>query len=65
MQNLEAFFKNFAIFCKFFYSVFYLICFFTKKARKLKVFESNPAKTGLTKPWLAADEVNRSPVVRE
>ena len=43
-------------------SVFYLI-FFTYKARKLKVSESNQAKTGLTNPSLAADEVNRLQVV--
>ena len=36
---------------------------FTKKARKLKVAESNQAKASLTKPWLATDEANRSPVV--
>ena len=41
---------------------FYL---FTNKARKLKGAESNQAKASLTKPWLAADEANRSPVVWE
>ena len=36
---------------------------FTNKARKLKVAESNQAEASPTKPWLAADEANRSPVV--
>ena len=30
---------------------------------KLKVAESNQAKASITKPWLATDEGNRSPVV--
>ena len=30
-----------------------------------KVAESNQAKDRLTKPWLATDKANRSPVVRE
>ena len=36
---------------------------FTNKARKLQVAQSNQAKASLIKPWLAADEANRSPVV--
>ena len=36
---------------------------FTNKARKLKDAESNLAIVSLTKPWLATDEANRSPVV--
>ena len=44
------------------YQFFYL---FTNKARKLKFAESNEAKASLTKPWLASDEANRSPVVWE
>ena len=39
--------------------------FFTNKARKLKVAESDQAKASLTEPWLVTDEANRSPVVWE
>ena len=56
-------FKNFSIFCKFLkYQLFDLI---TNKARKLKVTESNQSRASLTKPWLATNKANRSPVVWE
>ena len=42
-------------------SLFFVL--FTNKARKLKVEESDQAKVSITKPWLATDEANRSPVV--
>ena len=54
--------QNFAIFFKI--SIF-LFDLFTNKARKLKFSESIQAKARLTKPWLATDEANRSPVVWE
>ena len=44
-------------------SFFFLFDLFTNKARKLNVAQSNQAKANLTKPWLATDEANRSPVV--
>ena len=54
-----SFLLNFAIFCKFSkYQFIYL-----QKRLENKVAESNQAKASLTKPWLATDEANRSPVV--
>ena len=41
----------------------FLFDLFTNKAIKLKVAESNQAKASLSKPWLATDEANHSPVV--
>ena len=38
----------------------YLFDLFTKKARKLKIAESNQAKDSLNKPWLATDEGNNT-----
>ena len=40
----------------------FLLDLFTNKAWKLKVAESSHAKASLTKPCLATDEANRSPV---
>ena len=37
----------------------FLFGLFTNKARK-QVAESNQSKAGLTKPWLATDEADRS-----
>ena len=51
--------QNFANFLKY----QFLFGLYTYKARKLIVVESNQAKARLTKPWLATDEANRSPVV--
>ena len=42
-------------------SVFSLIYLLTRLENKVAV--SNQAKASLTKPWLATDEANRSPVV--
>ena len=61
MRNLEAFFKACNILQIFKISVFYLNDLLTR----LKVAELNQAKASLTKPWLATDEINGSPVVWE
>ena len=61
LRNLEVFLLNFAIFC-IFLNISFLFDLFTSRARKLKVAVSNRAKASLTKPRLATDEANRSPV---
>ena len=48
-----------------FLNISFLFDLFTNQARKLKVRESNQAKARLTKPWLANEQDNRSPVVSE
>ena len=45
------------------FKISFLFDSFTNKARKLRVAESNQDKASLSKPWLATDEANRSPVV--
>ena len=45
------------------FKISFLFDLFTNKAINLKVADSNQVKASFTKPWLATDEVNQSPVV--
>ena len=59
LRNLEASLLNSISF----QNISFLFELFTSKARKLKVAESNQAKAGLDKLWLAAVKAISSPVV--